>query len=34
MVLVETGFFPRDIEFDSRMLATVIDVINESRKKR
>lgn len=31
---METGYFPPDIEFDSRMLATVIDVINESRKKK
>jgi hypothetical protein len=33
-VLVAVGWWPSDIEFDSRDLATVIKVLNEANKKR
>jgi hypothetical protein len=32
-VLVTTGWWPPDIEFDLQDLSTVVRIINESRKK-
>jgi len=34
VVLVETGWWPPDIGFEVDDMATVIDVINEARKKQ
>lgn len=31
MLLVQTGFFPREVEFDAKMLATVFDVMEKGK---
>jgi hypothetical protein len=33
-VLVATGYFPPNIPFEASDMATVIEIINEQRKKR